>query len=122
MVVVAGSLEDALRISGTHGGQFDLLLAAVQVRGRYSDPAALRLGVLQPQMHTLLTSTLPLDLLIEEGYVSREERGSVGFLEKPYTASQLMKAVEEVMAKRPARTRTPPTPKIGRPKSVWNSK
>jgi response regulator RpfG family c-di-GMP phosphodiesterase len=98
-VIVVGSIGAALAVSERLQTEFELLVAAVQVRGRYSDAGVARLAELQPQMRTLLISTLSLDVLVETGFINaqRVQDGSVTFVQKPCTAAEFLRAVLKAM-------------------------
>jgi nitrogen-specific signal transduction histidine kinase/ActR/RegA family two-component response regulator len=92
-VLVAGHGEEALARARSHGGSVQLLLTDVVMPGMDGPTLANRLRITHPGVRTLFTSGYAGDAMAQRGML---ESGQP-FLEKPFTASQLLRKVREAL-------------------------
>lgn len=98
-VLSSASLREAIDICRTHSDRIELLIADVVLRGNGGPEGVRELKLLQPGMAILFISGYPLELLENRGMVEKfnrpEERAD--FLQKPFTAQALLKAVRRLI-------------------------
>lgn len=93
-VLAAGSVEEAERIAAERGGEIDLIVTDVMLRGdEGGDGLAARLQTLRPGLRALFISGHPLEILAERGIHVPED----AFLEKPFTPSRLALRVRALL-------------------------
>jgi CheY-like chemotaxis protein len=98
VVLEASNGDEALAIASKHDGAIDLLLTDVVMPGMSGKELAEQLGRLRPDMRVLFMSGYLADLL-ERGAIA----AGIPFLEKPFTAVQLLKEVRRALDVEPAR-------------------
>ena len=104
-VLTAESGAQALRLSASHEGEIDLLLADVELEESMNGhDLAKRLRFDRPRLRVLYTSGYPLDYCVGRGGAKiRKEVQELmaGFLAKPFTPSTLTENVRWAMEEMP---------------------
>lgn len=104
-VLSAESSAHAIRLSESHAGQIDLLLADIELdKGMGGQALAQRLRRTRPHMRVLYTSGYSLEDCAERGGAKiRKEIQELmaSFLPKPFTPSVLAEKVRSVLADMP---------------------
>ncbi len=96
-VLPAATGEEAVRISMTHEGSIDLVVADVILRGPNAAAVARQIAPVRPGVPFLYISGTSLDAL--KGAVPQAdiESGRSGFLAKPFTTDRLMAEVNKLL-------------------------
>jgi two-component system cell cycle sensor histidine kinase/response regulator CckA len=92
-VLEAGNGERALEIAAAYAGPIDLLLADVVMPGMRGSEVATRLATLRPTTAAIFVSGYPEDEIVRDGVL----KPNVTFVQKPFTASELLQRVREVL-------------------------
>jgi CheY-like chemotaxis protein len=93
-VDVACTASEALRLLEVHGGRVDLVLSdVVMPQGMSGGDLAMALRASYPQVKILLTSGYSPDVVRSRAVVDM----GVRFLQKPYSAQQLLSEVRAVL-------------------------
>ena len=92
-VLVARSGDEALGELDREPGNVDLVLTDVIVPDIGTDQLAQEVRHRYPRVPILYMSGYPRDEMVQRGLLDREQP----FLQKPFTAQQLTRAVEEVL-------------------------
>jgi PAS domain S-box-containing protein len=87
-VLVASDGDEALRVAQNHPGVIDLLLTDLVLPGFNGQTLAVRLRAMRPHLSILFSSGYSAD-----AFKPSMELGQTGFLAKPYTIDELMRAV-----------------------------
>jgi PAS domain S-box-containing protein len=87
-VLVASDGDEALRVVQSHPGTIDLLLTDLVLPGFNGQTLAVRLRAMRPKLAVIFSSGYSAD-----AFTSNTEVSSAGFLAKPYTIDELMRAV-----------------------------
>jgi len=87
-VLSAGDGDEALRVVQGHPGTIDLLLTDLMLPGFNGQTLAVRLRAMRPQLTVLFTSGYSPD-----AFKPTSEFRTAGFLAKPYTIDELLRAV-----------------------------
>lgn len=93
LVVDAASAEEALELFRAGAVQADLLLTDVVMAGMRGPELASHLTALAPELRVLYMSGYTEDVLQESGI----ERQDISFIQKPFSASALLRAVREAL-------------------------
>src|SRR5207302_10222538 len=92
-VLVAGSGDEALRLSQQHTGPLHLLLTDVVMPGRSGGEVARLLTAARPSLKVLYLSGYTDESIVHHGVLDP----GVAFLQKPFTAEALARKVREVI-------------------------
>jgi PAS domain S-box-containing protein len=87
-VLVASDGDEALRVVQSHPGAIDLLLTDLVLPGFNGQTLAIRLKAMKPKLSVIFSSGYGAD-----AFKPVVELGNAGFLAKPYTIDELMRAV-----------------------------
>jgi nitrogen-specific signal transduction histidine kinase/ActR/RegA family two-component response regulator len=89
-VLSAGDGDEAMRVVQSHPGAIDLLLTDLVLPGFNGQTLAVRLRAMRPNLAVVFSSGYSAD-----AFKPTAELGSPGFLAKPYTIDELMRAVRK---------------------------
>jgi PAS domain S-box-containing protein len=92
-VLSAADGEEAVRISGEHGGTIDLLITDVVLPKRSGKETADRIMSLRPNLEVLYMSGYTGNAIVHHGVLDR----GIAFLQKPFSPSALLQKVREVL-------------------------
>ncbi len=95
-VLAANDGEEALRLVQSHAGKIDLLLSDMVLPGFDGQTLAIRLRATRPQLTVIFTSGYSAD-----AFKAKHSLGPTGFLAKPYTIDELVRAVRTAIEARP---------------------
>jgi len=99
---VVDAIGESEAVSICEGGEecFDLMIADVVLRTANGAVTAKRIAELYPDMPILFTSGFPLETLVNRRLLIPEQLppSKILFLAKPFTASQLLSKVQELVA------------------------
>ena len=87
-VLVASDGDEALRVVQSHPGTIDLLFTDLVLPGFNGQTLAIRLRAMRPKLTVIFSSGYSAD-----AFMSHADMGNAGFLAKPYTIDELMRAV-----------------------------
>ncbi len=87
-VLAANDCDEALRLVQSHPGTIDLLLSDLVLPGFNGQTLAVRLRAMRPHLAVVFSSGYSAD-----AFRANTELGNTGFLAKPYTIDELMRAV-----------------------------
>jgi PAS domain S-box-containing protein len=96
-VLSANDGDEALRVVQSHPGTIDLLLTDLVLPGFNGQTLAVRLRAVKPKLSVVFSSGYGAD-----AFKPTAELGNVGFLAKPYTIDELMRAVRTAIDARKA--------------------
>lgn len=80
--------DDALRVVQNHPGTIDLLISDLVLPSFNGQTLAIRLRAVRPQLRVIFISGYSAD-----AFIPNPDLGSTGFLAKPYTIDELLRAV-----------------------------
>ena len=92
-VIAAGSAEEALEIMASHTGPLDMLVTDVVMPGKNGRELAEELRRQRPDLRVLFMSGYTPDEVLREGV----EADAAQFLQKPFTPSDLLRKVREIL-------------------------
>jgi two-component system cell cycle sensor histidine kinase/response regulator CckA len=87
-VLAANDGDEALRLVQSHPGTIDLLLTDLVLPGFNGQTLAVRLRAMRPHLAVIFSSGYSAD-----AFKTNTDLGNTGFLAKPYTIDELMRAV-----------------------------
>jgi two-component system cell cycle sensor histidine kinase/response regulator CckA len=101
-VLTASNAEDARAATKKHEGAIELLLCDVKLGNESGLQVAADTRAIHPELKVLYLSGFPLDVLLEQGLLNRNElsNGRTWYLQKPFLPSTLLQFVDEVLSPR----------------------
>ena len=102
IVLAAERGEVALRCSSDRRLRIDIVVADITLPGSSGTNVVLQIKASRPDIPVLFTSGRPLDWLsaMDQGNIAGLPEGSYSFLQKPFTAGQLMDSVETLLSRK----------------------
>jgi len=92
-ILEAGNGERALEVAAGYAGRIDLLLTDVVMPGMRGSEVATRLAAVRPETAAVFVSGYPEDEIMRDGVLDP----GVGFVQKPFTASELLQSIRDVL-------------------------